>query len=146
MVLVGVPVAAGVGKTGLIERIAAKDAAHSVGDQAADVTAKVCAADGDVLILDFRGQFVLQAVDVDEDAVEFFLVGFELGEAVIALTLPEHIAQFHRAGDFGALTMVVVRHDCADGGGIPQVMRPFYKRMLGKVPRGLEGVPVRFSC
>mgnify|MGYP003107191456 CR=1 FL=1 len=46
VVLVWVPVAAGVGKAGLIERIAAKDAAHGVGDQAADVTAKVGLADG----------------------------------------------------------------------------------------------------
>lgn len=135
MVLVGVPVAASVGKARLIERIAAKDAAHGVGDQAADVAAKVCAADGDVLILDFGGQFVLQAVDVDKDAVEFFLIGFELGKAVIALALPEQIAQLHRAGGFGALTMVVVRHGRADGRGIPQLTRPFYKRMLGKVPR-----------
>lgn len=134
VVLVGVPVAAGVGKAGLIERIAAKDAAHGVGDQAADVAAKVCAANGDVLILDFGGQSSCKSVDVDEDAVEFFLIGFELGKAVIALALPEQIAQLHRAGGFGALTVVIVRHGCADGGAIPQVMRPLYKRMLGKVP------------
>ena len=132
-------------KAGLIKRIAAKDAAHGVGDQAADVAGEVGAADGDVLILNFGGQLVLQAVDVDEDAVEFFLIGFELGKAVIALALPEHIAQLYRAGNFRALAVVVVRHGCADGRGIPQLTRPFYKRMLGKVPRVFEGIPVGFG-
>ena len=36
------------------------------------------AVDGDILIHYIRGQLVLQAVYVNEDAVQFFLVGFEL--------------------------------------------------------------------
>ena len=121
-VFTGIPFAAGIGKTGPIQRVAAKDAADCVGEQAADVAAQIGFAHGDVLILDFGGQFVLQAVDVDEDAVEFFLVGFEFCKAVIALALPEHIAQFHRAGDFGALTVVVVFHCGGNSSAIPQVM------------------------
>ena len=43
---------------------------------------------GDVLVCYLRRQLVLQAVNVNENAVEFFFVGFELPETRFALLLP----------------------------------------------------------
>ena len=43
--------------------------------------------DGDFVKRDIGSEFVLQAVDVDELAVEFFLVGVELHEEVLPLPL-----------------------------------------------------------
>ena len=87
-VLAGVPRAAGERQAGLVQRIAPHHAAHGVGNQAADVAAEVCLAHGHVLVVHVGGQFVLQAVDVNEDAVEFFLIGFELGKPRVAFGLP----------------------------------------------------------
>ena len=42
----------------------------------------------DILVGHLRGQLVLQAVDVDEDAVQFFLVGFQLLEPGFTFGLP----------------------------------------------------------
>ena len=68
-VFTGIPFTAGIGKEGLIQRVAAKNAADCVESRLRMSRLKSAFAHGDVLILDFGGQFVLQAVDVDEDAV-----------------------------------------------------------------------------
>ena len=44
--------------------------------------------DRNVLVGHLRGQLVLQAVDVDEDAVQLLLVGLELLEPGLAFRLP----------------------------------------------------------
>ena len=46
---------------------------------------------GHVLICHIRRQFVLQAVNVNKNAVEFFFVLFELQKAVFAFLLPSSI-------------------------------------------------------
>ena len=46
---------------------------------------------GDILVRHIRGKLVLQTIDVDEDAVQFFFVLFELLEAVFAFLLPSSI-------------------------------------------------------
>ena len=46
---------------------------------------------GHVFIRHIRRQFVLQTVNVNENAVEFFFVLFELLEAFFALGLPSSI-------------------------------------------------------
>ena len=44
--------------------------------------------DGSILIRDLRGQLVLQIVNFNEDAVQIFLVGFQLQKALLALGFP----------------------------------------------------------
>lgn len=74
LILAVVPLAACVGKPLDIEGIPPEQAAHGVAYQAFDLTGEVCTAHGHVPVLDLGCQLVLQAVDVDENAVEFFLV------------------------------------------------------------------------
>ena len=83
-----VPVPTGVGQPFGVQRVAAKHTANGVGQKALDVPLQVGFADGHILVLHLRGQLVLQAVDIDEDTIQLFLVGFELVEAVIALSFP----------------------------------------------------------
>ena len=123
-VLAGIPRAAGERQAGLVQRIAPHHAAHGVGNQAADVAAEVCLAHGHVLVVHVGGQFVLQAVDVDENAVQLFLVGFQRGKAVSASALPVTPA-------VGKEHVMLV-----DGGGDEGVAL--------EVPGGFEGVPIGF--
>ena len=106
LILGGVPLAAGIGKPLHIQRVAAKEATHGVGDEGddlvpegADIIAPLHGLGdivlgvensmyGDILVGHLRGKFVLEAVDVNEDAVQFLLVGFELLEPGLALRLP----------------------------------------------------------
>ena len=126
-----------------IEGIPPEHTADGVGDEAADIASEIGAAHGDVLILDLGGQLVLQTVDVDEDAVQFLLVGFELVEALLALTLPQEPAQLERAG---YLRKVAVEraHRAGDRGGIPPLIVPFDEGVLREIPGGFKGVPVHF--
>ena len=97
-------------EAGDVQRITAEHAAHGVGNEGdhlvafgAHVVATLhalghvflCiehAVDGHVPVRHLRGQLILQAVDVDEDAVEFFFVGFELLETFFTFGLPSFIA------------------------------------------------------
>ena len=79
-ILCFIPFAARKYQTGFIQRVAAQHAADGTGDQAADVTAQISLTNGHILIRHFRCQFILQAVDVDEDTVEFLFVGFQVLE------------------------------------------------------------------
>ena len=72
----------------LISRIAAKHTAHSVAEQTPDIPLQVSLAHSHIFILHFRGQFILQAVNVDKNAVQFFFVGFQPVKAVITFCLP----------------------------------------------------------
>ncbi len=90
----------------LFQSIAAKHAAHGIGEQGDDLIpegADVAAAlhalgdlllgaedpvDGDVPVRHLGGEFLLEAVDVDENAVELLLVGLDLLEAGFTLRLP----------------------------------------------------------
>ena len=101
-----IPLAACIGKPLHIQRVTSKHTAHGVGDQGdnfiphgADVIAPfhtlrhivfavIHPVDSNVLVRYLRGQFVLQAVNVNENAVEFFFVLFKLLEAGFAFLLP----------------------------------------------------------
>ena len=92
-------------QTRLIQRIPPEHTAHGIGDEGnnlvahgADVVAalhglrhSVLAVEhpmhGDVLVCHLRRQLVLQAVDVNKNAVEFFFVGFECIKMKLTLVL-----------------------------------------------------------
>ncbi|MPN30226.1 hypothetical protein SDC9_177689 [bioreactor metagenome] len=106
MVFAGIPVAAGIGKSLHIQRVAAKHTAHCIGDQRHDFIvegADIAAAlhgfrhivlackhsmHRDVLVRHLRRQLVLQAIYVNKNAVEFFLVGLELLKPLLTFRLP----------------------------------------------------------
>ena len=72
-------------------RYAAKEAVFTgkvMKAQGVDVPAQVGTAHSHVLVLHLRSQLILQAVDVDEDAVQLFFVGLELFKALLADPLP----------------------------------------------------------
>ena len=103
------PFAARIGKSVHVQRIPPEHTAHGVGDEGDDLVAHgadVVAAlhrlrhiifavkhamHGHVFIGHIRRQFVLQTVNVNETAVEFFFVLFELLETGFALGLPGSI-------------------------------------------------------
>ena len=78
----------GVDESGGVEGVAAHHAADGVGDEGADVSVEICAADGDLVVGDFGGEFGLESVGFDPVAVVFFFELFELLEGTIALGLP----------------------------------------------------------
>ena len=64
----------------------------------------------DITVGHLGRQFVLQAIDVDKDAVEFFLVGFELGKAREALGFPGFVLVLDQFGhDVLLITSDVIR-------------------------------------
>ena len=93
----------------LVQRVAPKHTAHGVGEQGDDLVplgADIVAAlhgfrnivlgvkdavDGDILVRHIGGQLVLQAVDVNEDTVEFFFVGFKLQKALLTFGFPSSV-------------------------------------------------------
>ena len=109
LVLAGIPFAARIGEPVHIERIPPEHTAHGVRDEGdyfiahgADIVralhalrhivlAVKHAMHGHILVRHIRRQFVLQTVNVNENAVEFFFVLFELLEALFALGLPSSI-------------------------------------------------------
>ena len=115
-----IPFAPRVDKTGNIERIAAEHTSHGVGNEAPDVPFQICSADSHVFIFHLWGQLILQAVNINEDAIELLLVGFELGEAFITLSLPLPVG-------------------LRDGGSRPN------QRMPLEVPGDFKGVPILSS-
>mgnify|MGYP000087387735 CR=1 FL=1 len=72
----------------LIGRVTAKHTTHRIAEQALDVPLQIRLAHGNIFIFHFRGQFILQTVDVNENAVQLFFVGFQLVKAVITFRLP----------------------------------------------------------
>ena len=109
MVLTLIPLPTGIGQPIYIQRVAAEHTAHGVGEQrnnlvplGADIVRSlhalrhivlgvVDAVDGDILVCHLRGQLVPEAVDVDEDAVQLFLVDLELQKPLLALGFPRGI-------------------------------------------------------
>ena len=87
-ILAIVPFAACIGKPIHIQRVTTKHTANRIGNERTNISAKVSLANRDILILDFRCQLILQAVNVNENTVQFFLIGFQLVEAVITFRLP----------------------------------------------------------
>ena len=87
-ILAGIPFSAGVSKTVHIKRVSTKHTSHSVGNERTNITPKVCLADGYIFILDLWCHLVLQSINGDENAVQFFLVDFQLTKTVITFSLP----------------------------------------------------------
>ena len=87
-ILAGIPFATCIGKTVHIQRVATKHTANRIGNEGANISAKVSLADSDILILNFRCQLVLQAINVNENTVQFFLISFQLIKTVITFRFP----------------------------------------------------------
>ena len=109
LILAGFPFVARIGKSVHVQRVASEHTAHGIGNEGDDLVAHGAdivaalhrlryivlavkhAMHGHVFIRHIRRQFVLQTVNVNENAVEFFFVLFELLEALFALGLPSSI-------------------------------------------------------
>ena len=71
-----------------------------------------------VLVRHIRRQFVLQTVNVNENAVEFFFVLFELLEALFALGLPSSIFLGNQSSHFESSSSDLVINECTNTGKI----------------------------
>ena len=87
-ILIGIPFATCISKTIHIQRVATKHTTNRIRNKGTNISAKVSLANSDILVLNLRCQLILQAVNVDEDTVQFFLVGFQLIETAVTLVLP----------------------------------------------------------
>ena len=103
----------------LISRVSAKHTAYRIAQQALDVPLQVRLAHGHILVIHFRGQFILQAVNINKNAVQFFLVGFQLIKSVVTFRLPL-------------------------GKGLGNRRNIAEQWVLLKIPRGFKGIPIRF--
>ena len=130
-------------KSLFIKRITSEHTAHSIGNEAPHISLQVGGTNGNILIVHFWCQLVLQAVDLDKDTVQLLLIGFELCSAVIALALPQQIAQLQRTACLRVIAVVVL-HRCTDSGCVPQLLRPLHKRVFLEVPACFKAVPISF--
>ena len=78
-----VPFAARIGKTVHIQRIPSEHTAHGIGNERTNIPSEISPAYCDILVLNFWRKLVLQAVEVNKEPVEFFLVDFELLESTL---------------------------------------------------------------
>ena len=121
LVLAGVPFAARVGKPLHVQRIPPKHTAHGIGDEGDDLVAH--GADiaralhrlrhivltvkhtmhGHILVRHIRRQFILQTVNVNENAVEFFFVYLKILKALFAFIFPCIIVVFQSSHIFAAI-------------------------------------------
>ena len=117
-VLAGIPFTARIGKPVHIQRVPSEHTAHGIGDEGDDLVAHGAdivaalhrfrhivftvkyAMHGHILVRHIRRQFVLQTVNVNKNAVEFFFVLFELLEALFALGLPSSIFLGNQSSHF----------------------------------------------
>ena len=130
-------------QTILIGRVTAKHTANRIAQQALDIPLQVRLAHGHIFIFYFRCQLVLQAVNVNKNAVQFFFVGFQLVKTFIALALPQEVANFQWTACFRQIAIIVV-HCGSSSRGIPQAFAKANKWVRLKVPRGFKRVPVAF--
>ena len=154
-IFAAVPLATSVGKPFHIQGVAAKHTAHGVGDQGdndippgehiagalqrgRDVVFGIHQiVDGHILVGHDRVKFVLQAVDVDEDAVQSFFIGFQLVEAFFTLVSPCAICTLQEIG-YGFTATICT--------GKFHVIFQADKWMYPEVPRSFKGVPILFSA
>ena len=68
-IFAGIPFAACIGKTIHIQRITTKHTANRIGNERTNISAKVSLANSDILIFNFRCQFILQAININENLV-----------------------------------------------------------------------------
>ena len=88
LIFAAIPLAACIGQSFHIQRVATKHTTHRIAQQALDVPLQVSLAHGNIFIFHFRGQFILQAVNVNKNAVQLFFVGFQLIKSVVTFRLP----------------------------------------------------------
>ena len=119
LVFAAIPLATCIGQSFHIQRVTAKHTAHRIAQQALDVPLQVSLAHSHIFILHFWGQFVLQAVNVDKNAVQLFLVGLQLVKTVITFRLP-------LSKGFGNCVNIAEQW------------------VFLKVPRGFKGIPIHF--
>ena len=135
-ILAVIPFAPGIDKPRRIEGVAAKHAADGVGDEGfhnigfddgvvtplhrcGEVLLGVKdTGHSHILVLDLRGEFIRKAIDVDKDAVEFFLVASQLVEPRIRFRF----------------VLLVCGGECCSGTD--------EQRMPRKIPRGFKVIPV----
>lgn len=87
-VAAGVEGLSGGDEAGGVEGVAAHGAADRVGDEGFDVALEVGAADGDLIVGNFGGEFGLEAVGVDPVAVVLFFELFDCLECSFGLLFP----------------------------------------------------------
>ena len=75
-------------QTIFVKRVATEHTANRIGNERTNISAKVSLADSNILVLNFRCQLIPQAVNVDEDTIQFFLIIFQLIKAFITFGLP----------------------------------------------------------
>ena len=132
LVLAGIPFAARVGKSVYVQRIPPEHTTHGVGNEGDDLVAHgadIVAAlhglrhivlavkhtmHGHIFIRHIRRQFILQTVNVNENAVEFFFVLFELLEALFALDLPSSIFLGNQSSHCLFLRFQTLRQDITE--------------------------------
>ena len=73
--------AVGIDQPLFVEAVTPHHAAHGVGDKAFDVLLTIRAPERDLVIRNIRGQFILQAVGIDEQSIVLLFELFHLGEA-----------------------------------------------------------------
>ena len=88
LVFAAIPLSACIGKPFHIQRVTAKHTAYGIAQQALDVPLQVGLTHRHIFIFHFRGQFILQTVNVNKNAVQLFLIGFQLVKTVITFRLP----------------------------------------------------------
>ena len=127
----------------LINRVAAKHTAHSVAEQTLDIPLQVGFAHGHIFIFYFRGQLVLQAVNVNKNAIQLFFVGFQLFKTLLALPLPQQVANFQRAACLRQVAVIMLHH-ASNIGSLPQPLAHVHKGVHLKAPTCFKRVPIFF--
>ena len=79
--------AVGVDQPRLVEAVAAHHAADGVGEQPLDVLFTVGAVEGDLVVGDFRREFVLQAVGFDEEAIVLLFKCLQSADNALSVSL-----------------------------------------------------------
>ena len=117
LVFTAIPLAACIGQSLHVQRVAAKHTAHRIAQQTLDVPLQVSLAHGHIFIFHFRSQLILQAVNVDKNTVQLFFVSLQFVKAIIAFLLP-------------------LSKGLRNRGNIAE------QWVLLKIPGGLKGIPV----
>ena len=119
LVFAAIPLAACIGQSFHIQRVAAKHTAHRIAQQALDVPLQLSLPHSHIFIFHFWGQLILQTINVNKNAVQLFFVGLQLVKTVIAFCLP-------LVKGFG------------NRGNIPE------QWVLLKIQRGFKRIPIAF--
>ena len=87
-VLGSIPFTTGIGESVNIQRVASEHTTHGIGDQRANVALKVSLANCDILVFNIWCQLILQPININVDAIKFFLICSDLVETILTFLLP----------------------------------------------------------